>query len=294
MTIAKIDGAPAGARWTTRIALFAFVLLVTVSVMHRFLGMATPVFLALVALAFVLAGLAIGLGLVAARGIWKRGGPGTARVVFGVLVAVGILAWPLSTLPVLRSLPEINDVTTSPGQPPAFDVLAPARSGRANPARYLADRFAKLQAAAYPDITTMEINRPVGETYDLVLEAVRRERMTIVKDQPPADETGMVGAIEAVDRTPILGFSDDVVVRVAAGGEGSRVDLRSASRYGRHDLGRNAQRVRTLMRGIVARLESTIPGETQPGRTAKARAGLKPGEKPPEKGADRKKAPPRP
>ena len=294
MTIAKLEGAPAGARWTTRIAMFAFVLLATVILMHRFLGMATPVFLALLLVAFALAATAIGIGVAAARGIWQRGGPGTARVVVGVLVAGGILAWPLTALSLVRSLPEINDVTTSSASPPPFDALAAGRKGRANGAAYPADRFATLQARSYPDITTMEINRPVGETYDLVLEAVRREGMSIAKDQPPSEDTGMVGAIEAIDRTLILGFYDDVALRVAAGGEGARVDIRSASRFGRHDLGRNAPRVRVLMRGIVARLESTVPGAVAPGRTAKSRPGLKSIERRrSEQGADRKKASPR-
>ena len=53
-----------------------------------------------------------------------------------------------------------------------------------------------------------------------------------------------------VARTPILGFRDDVVVRVRATPDGARIDVRSASRYGRHDFGTNASRVRNLISDI--------------------------------------------
>ena len=56
--------------------------------------------------------------------------------------------------------------------------------------------------------------------------------------------------IEAVARTPIMGFRDDVVIRVSPLGRGARVDLRSASRYGTHDFGANAARLRALLEDI--------------------------------------------
>ena len=47
-----------------------------------------------------------------------------------------------------------------------------------------------------------------------------------------------------------MGFRDDVVVRIRAVGQGARVDVRSASRYGRHDFGANAARVKALLDDI--------------------------------------------
>ena len=44
-----------------------------------------------------------------------------------------------------------------------------------------------------------------------------------------------------------MGFRDDVVIRVSALGSGSRVDVRSASRFGLHDFGANAKRVLALL-----------------------------------------------
>jgi uncharacterized protein (DUF1499 family) len=53
-----------------------------------------------------------------------------------------------------------------------------------------------------------------------------------------------------------MGFTDDIVVRVAEADSGSRVDVRSASRHGRSDLGVNA-RIRTY---LAALHEAEKPG----------------------------------
>ena len=60
--------------------------------------------------------------------------------------------------------------------------------------------------------------------------------------------------IEAVARTAIMGFRDDVAVRVRREDDGSRIDVRSASRYGRHDFGANASRIKSLLDDIDDRL----------------------------------------
>jgi uncharacterized protein DUF1499 len=47
-----------------------------------------------------------------------------------------------------------------------------------------------------------------------------------------------------------MGFRDDVVVRISAMGAGSRIDVRSASRYGISDFGTNAKRIAALLADI--------------------------------------------
>jgi hypothetical protein len=79
-----------------------------------------------------------------------------------------------------------------------------------------------------------------------------RHKWRVVVDRPPQPRTD--GAIEAVARTPIMGFRDDIAVRVRADADGSRIDVRSASRYGRHDFGTNAARIKGLLDDIDDRL----------------------------------------
>src|SRR5439155_924571 len=69
----------------------------------------------------------------------------------------------------------------------------------------------------------------------------------VIDARAPQPSAVRDGIIEAVARTPILGFRDDVVVRIRPTIDGARIDVRSASRYGRHDLGTNAKRVRSLI-----------------------------------------------
>lgn len=262
MTLAKVEGAPALARWTGRIALFSLVLAVVALVGHRFFGMATPVLLSLLVVAFGGAMVALVQALFASVLIWRNGGTGVARIVIAIIIGLAMIAWPLSFYPEFKRLPMLSDVTTDTADPPAFVTLASARSGTAaNGIRYK-QISAERQHSAYPDIEPMLVNRSVAETFDLVVDAVRRLRMRIVRETPPDGQNG-AGSLEAVDRTLIMGFSDDVAVRVSGSDSDSRVDIRSASRYGRHDLGRNVERVRELMREIVTRLESTIPGAAE-------------------------------
>jgi hypothetical protein len=47
-----------------------------------------------------------------------------------------------------------------------------------------------------------------------------------------------------------MGFRDDIVIRVSPMGQGSRIDMRSASRVGSHDFGANASRIRSLLEDI--------------------------------------------
>ena len=63
---------------------------------------------------------------------------------------------------------------------------------------------------------------------------------------------GAAGRIEASDRSRWFGFTDDIVIRVAATGSGSRIDLRSSSRLGRSDFGVNAARVRAYLLALRA------------------------------------------
>jgi uncharacterized protein (DUF1499 family) len=272
--------------WCSRLAVFALVLIAAALLLHRFFGLPTAVMMNAVAAGFVLAALAFALGLIGAIRIWRTARPGAARIGFGMVLALALLAVPVSAGFMAREYPLINDVTTDTAEPPPFRTLAPLRTGMANPATYPGAAFAALQRDAYPDLKPLDVNRSPVETFDLVVDVLKRMEMSVVAEEAP-DETNTVGRAEAVDRTLILGFYDDIAVRVTPAGDPAeptaRIDLRSASRYGRSDFGANAQRLRDMMREIVVRLEATVPaaGEVPTANNKK----LKPG-----KTADREKA----
>lgn len=247
------------ARWTSRIAVFSAVVLGTAAFLHRLFGLPTPIAENLVGVAFVGAGVSLLMAVAATAGIWRTGRPGTARVVFATLISLALMAWPLVFAPRYNSLPNINDVTTDTSNPPPFDAIAKQRHPGSNPVVYPGADFARKQAAAYPDIRPIEIDRPADEVFGLAAEAVKRMKMEILHQEAPDLEAGRPGYIEIADRTLILGLQEDVVIRVAGDEQHARLDVRSASRYGGHDLGRNADRVRLILKEIVTVMESTVP-----------------------------------
>jgi uncharacterized protein (DUF1499 family) len=96
----------------------------------------------------------------------------------------------------------------------------------------------------------------------------------VVDDRPPTAGR-RDGRIEAVARTPVMGFRDDIAIRVRPNSEGgARIDVRSASRYGRHDFGANAARIRSLVEDVEERIGASdgprqqrpTPARPQPAR----------------------------
>jgi uncharacterized protein (DUF1499 family) len=247
------------ARWTSRVAVFSAVLLATAVFLHRLFGLPTPIAENLTRVAFLGAALSLLMSVAAIAGIWRTGRPGTPRVVLAILVSVALIAWPLIFFPQYQSLPSINDVTTDLTNPPPFVEIARLRAPGANPVAYPGPAFARKQLAAYPDIKPIEIDRAADEVYELSVEAAKRLKMEVVRQEPPDLAAGRPGLIEIADRTLILGLYEDVAIRVAGSGQHARVDVRSASRYGGHDLGRNAARVRQILKEIVTVMESTVP-----------------------------------
>jgi uncharacterized protein (DUF1499 family) len=171
-----------------------------------------------------------------------------------------LLAWPAAYAPIAAKLPAINDVTTDANNPPQFIELAKLRPSDANPVRYPGAAFAEQQAVAYADVRPLLVPRSAVETFELVGDVVERLRWKIVSEQKPNGQD-QPGLIEASDRTLVLGFTDDIVIRVTGTDKEARIDARSASRYGHHDLGRNADRLRALFKEMWARLDESVGGD---------------------------------
>jgi hypothetical protein len=247
--------------WTPRLGLFGAGLLLSAVLLHRLFGMSTPVALNLMKLSGGVALLSLLLGVVALSDIWRRGRSGLPGTLIGMAVAIAIVGWPLVYLPALTNLPRINDVSTDLQAPPRFVALAKFRTGDGNGAEYPKDQFASLQGAAYPDLKPLLINRSSEEAFQLALDAVKRLKFQLVAEQPPELRPATrPGWIEATDRTLIFGFYDDVVIRVDGDQRRARIDVRSASRYGQHDLGSNAERARKILREVQIRYEETVSG----------------------------------
>ena len=193
--------------------------------------------------ALCLAGLSILIGFAAFAAIWQDGTRGMSIILLAFLIDALILAYPAYTFYQYRKLPAIHDITTDPIDPPRFDALARLRAGDgANPAVYAGLYSAEQQRRAYPDVEPITLEVTPQRAYEIALQVVNRRKWLIIDERAPQPPQ-RVGRIEAVARTPVMGFREDVSIRVVPDSEGARVDIRSSSRYFEHDLGSNAARI---------------------------------------------------
>jgi hypothetical protein len=212
------------ASWARNLAVFSAIAVLVSIIIVRFGFLEMKPALATFFGALACAGLSILVGLAAFAAIWQNGSRGMSRILIAMVIDAAIL-------------------TTDPIDPPRFDALARLRSGDgANTAVYAGLYSAEQQRLAYPDIETVELEVPVQRAYDAALQLVNRRKWLVIDERGPQPPR-RIGHIEAVARTPIMGFREDVSIRVTADGDDARVDIRSSSRYFESDLGSNAARI---------------------------------------------------
>jgi hypothetical protein len=263
--------------WARRIALFSLAATFIAIIIVRSGALDIVPALSTLAGALVLACVAILLALGAGISIWREGVGGGRQAVTAFLIGFALIAYPLYLGVKARKLPAIYDITTDPIDPPQFDAIARLRPRDANPVTYAGLYAAEQQHNAYSDIEPDDTNSTPQEAYDAAMKVIAKRKWRVVDARPPqaslpapaprnaTAQTPAVrdGVIEAVARTPILGFRDDVVLRIRGTADGARIDVRSASRYGRHDLGTNASRVRNLIDDIDTVLATPQPQKKQ-------------------------------
>ena len=161
------------------------------------------------------------------------------------LVAVGL---PMSMMSKAKSVPPIHDISTDLTNPPKFVAIVALRADAPNPVEYAGEETAKQQREAYPELTTQKYSQSTDQLFDATESAVNSLGWELVN----ADKS--LGIIEATETTAWFGFKDDVVVRIRTTGDESFLDVRSKSRVGKSDLGKNAERIHTLIDAINSQL----------------------------------------
>lgn len=231
------------ASWARNLAVFAVVAVVVSIIIVRFDFLEMKPALVTFFGGLAIAGLSILFGLAGFAAIWQNGSRGMARILLAFLIDGAILAYPAYQGLQYRKLPKIHDITTDPIDPPRFDALSRLRTGDGtNTAVYAGLYSAEQQRQFYPDIEPIELEIPVDRAYAIARQLVIKRKWTVIDEREPQPPR-RIGRIEAVARTPIMGFREDISIRVVPDGDDSRVDIRSASRYFESDLGSNAARV---------------------------------------------------
>lgn len=214
------------------------------------------------AVAFWLLVGAVGLGL-AGLVLAFVGAKHRAGIVAVLLTAAaGMAAGGIHGRDVSREdLPPIWDVQTDWTRPVAFTEATLKARSAAGAVRVRDDAlvgeghgrwsglpFSQAQAVVYRDIKPLVVKAaPAGAAAAAARAAERMGWRVTTRDIE-------AGVVEAVFRSPWYELEHDIAVRVVPEGQGSRVDVRAASRLPGHDMGANASLVKQMINEIVLAL----------------------------------------
>jgi uncharacterized protein (DUF1499 family) len=171
---------------------------------------------------------------------WKRRRVPTAVALVALVIGLTAAAIPYAWQRRAQNVPPIHDISTDLDNPPAFEAIVPLRDDAANTLER-PPMLAAQQREGYPGLAPVTLSMPPAQAFDRALAVAQDNGWDIVT----ADKAS--GRIEATDTTFWFGFKDDVAVRLTPWGAGTRVDVRSASRVGRSDVGTNARRIEAFL-----------------------------------------------
>jgi len=241
--------------WSRRLAWFALTVLLLAVLVFRF-GEGSVAELAPIAGAYGFVVLALLLALAAFARIWQSGHRGVGMAAQAFLLSLLLLLPAAYAGYRWATLPALNDVSTDIDDPPAFSrssVVQAARKGWIAPD--VPPERRRLQRQAYPKAVPIVLEVPAEMAFEMARRAANQLGWQVLEASRPGGRSG-AGRIEAVARTRILRLTDDITIRIRPRVDGSRIDIRSASRIGTHDLGGNAARIAAFASEIELLVET--------------------------------------
>ena len=241
--------------WSRRLAWFSLAVLALSLLLIR-LREPSIEGLAPVAGAYAIVLAALALALLAFIRIWQSGHRGVGMAAGAMLLSLAMLA-PTGYVAVqLVTKPALSDVSTDTEDPPAFSrsqAALSARSGRVPPE--VPPERRRVQRQAYPKVVPILLEVPAEAAFNLARRAAAGLGWQVLETTRPGGRSG-AGRVEAVARGRFLRFSEDITIRIRPRVDGSRIDIRSASRLGSHDLGTNAARIMAFADEIELLMEA--------------------------------------
>jgi uncharacterized protein (DUF1499 family) len=242
------------ARWLVRIG-FILALLCVAAAMLSGLGYRLELWgfrggFGIIKWAFQLAIVALILSLVGLAIPSRRTGSMIVMGLLGIVIGGIAIYVPWNWKQTLDAHPYIHDITTDLNDPPAFVVVASVRGEGDHPVTYDGPEVAAQQREAYPELQSLIVSADPATVFAAAKKVVDSMGMELVD----ASESDL--RIEATQTSFFYGFKDDIVVRIVAVPDATKVDVRSKSRVGRSDIGQNAKRIKTYL----AKLKSELDG----------------------------------
>ncbi|MEC7764122.1 MAG: DUF1499 domain-containing protein [Pseudomonadota bacterium] len=168
---------------------------------------------------------------------FRRGGAGA--VLLGLILSLPVAGLGAAFEIAARTTPPINDISTDTEDPPVFWFTA-------TPSDYPAQN-AEPQRAAYPDVRPLDLPVSADEAFAAALGLVEERGWEVLSADPAESQ------IEAIARSRLFGFEDEVAIRVTETDAGTRIDMRSRSRLGQIDRGANARRIEAFLSELETR-----------------------------------------
>ncbi len=144
----------------------------------------------------------------------------------------------LEWLPLILS--PLNDVTTSPKDPPAFVAIKALPESQGRNLEY-EQKVASIQAKLHPEISPFLTSLDKDKVWNVVKRVAQTQSHWSIVEVSDKDFR-----VEAIATTPLMKFKDDIVVVVRENLGQIQVDMRSKSRVGKSDLGANAYRIKVF------------------------------------------------
>jgi uncharacterized protein (DUF1499 family) len=244
------------ALWSRRLAAFAAAVGLLGVALARAKALTPVAALTTLGSAVVIALAALLLVSAASVTIWRTGARGVGPAAAGFFISALVLAYPAYLAFEALRLPELAEVSTDIDDPPDFShshAALAARGLAAHPRLDAAQRAA--QRGAYPDVEPIIVDMEPEEALALVLKTAAARGWRLIDRRAPNARSGDAHADFAV-KTRVLGFDEDVTVRIRPMAGQTRIDLRAASRWGRHDFGVNAERITAFAEELQTQLDA--------------------------------------
>lgn len=231
-------------------------LLATVWIGHHFGMVETIGYLWILGLTALIAASALLFAIFAFAWLWNDGDRGGRDLTLGALLALltlapyALVAWWLTAYPALR------DLSTDLDDPPRLEVSS--RTAEMNALVPATPGEKRLQAENYPLVTTHRYDLPFEDVLAAVEAVVARQGWRV--EPMPASVGQAQITTNAIASSFVLELPADIAIRVSDEGEAALVDMRSASRYGRYDLGDNAARIERFL----SELDQEVAGRIGP------------------------------
>lgn len=260
--------------WCFRLAIIAVPFFILMLFLHRSSSITTVQAFWLIAfgIGMVLASLVFGLR--AAADLWEKGYKGGRAAVNGIVLSVLLLIpFGIQLMNALEN-PQLNDVSTDVINPPIYLAIHSGMPPSDENEEIYDDYASREIVSNYPELVARRYSAPQERVIVSVLEIAKRWDWIITssanlpvaevaEDSKEADDDKLSGdeeelaaasssteteniedmIIQVRAKSFIMKLPSDIVIRLSPAEEGTLVDMRSSSQWGRHDFGRNAENI---------------------------------------------------